>query len=369
MKKVLNDEGQRWDCLDPTNCTNSDNVVALQWGQSMITMNPIYNETADNPYIPANATSVASWGNYTSYGYDSPPELSAYMLAPYTANTSVALAVTPDLIWNKIFSTSYSWYGFDNLYNVMLLMQDFSMYQKNSSDFMGSSNWHATQTWYNLDNAGLFTIMQTLRQHTMNYLLEGLTKEYLVSDLIQGGTTGLNQKINTGDLLRGNLYIDDMVTPIIPFWQGPASGHNFTMLTGEGSTSNVGIIYEMDNSNYIWLTNQMWDPSTNSFKSVQWVNEANGEYPQFFAAPGYEIYTNFKFRFEQQNTQSMSGITFPHGIESTSLSQYVSVVNPLYYDQYYKKTDADGNVLSSLWSGQFSDQANPGNMFRDVATY
>lgn len=216
----------------------------------------------------------------------------------------------------------------------------------------------------------MFFLLQSMRQHMMNFVLGGLTKTYTVSDLIVGTTTTLNQRINTGSLLQGNLYVDDLVTPIIPWWQGPASGHSYTIMTGEGvndPTSKVGSIYWQDGDNYIWLTNNLWTEA--GWTSVKWFNEANGNSPQYLAIPGYESYTNFGFRLDNQNTQSMNAITVPHGIESTSLSQYLAVVNPLSYDSYYQKVDDFGNVTQQLWSAQYTDQANPGNMYRDMATY
>jgi len=73
---------------------------------------------------------------------------------------------------------------------------------------------------------------------------------------------------------------------------------------------------------------------TDSFKPVSWVNEANGQYPQFFAVPNFEDYINLGFHFNQQNTQNMTNTTFPAGIESTSLSAYVMPINIASYDEW-----------------------------------
>lgn len=99
-----------------------------------------------------------------------------------------------------------------------------------------------------------------MRLHVANFLCEGLTKEYKLGDLVLGYTTNLSAKINTGTLERGNLYIDDVVTPILDWWKGPASGHNFTMLTGKDELDRVGSIYNMDGLNepYVWLKNSLW---------------------------------------------------------------------------------------------------------------
>ena len=71
-----------------------------------------------------------------------------------------------------------------------------------------------------------------VRFHLTNYLLDGLTKEYKISELVKGFTTKLSDKINTGDQMQGNLYIDDVVTPVLNYWKGPTSGRSFTMMQG-----------------------------------------------------------------------------------------------------------------------------------------
>jgi len=74
--------------------------------------------------------------------------------------------------------------------------------------------------------------MKAMRNHVAYFFLEGITKQYLVKDLIMGYDTKYNMKVNTGSLLQGNLYVDSTVTPILNWFKGPASGHSFTMFTG-----------------------------------------------------------------------------------------------------------------------------------------
>ena len=115
--------------------------------------------------------------------------------------------------------------GSNNLYNVMTLMEDFEGKTERGKYYDTSAIYDGLCDLYGWDTEELFYFMKGMRDHSVNFLLEGLTREYPVSDLVQGCTAPLTTKINTGDVLRGNLYIDDLVTPIINWWQGPASGH------------------------------------------------------------------------------------------------------------------------------------------------
>jgi len=186
--------------------------------------------------------------------------------------------------------------------------------------------------------------MLAMRQHVLYYLLEGPVKEYTVGDLIQGYTTTFNAKLNTGSLLQGNLYVDASVTPVLPWWQGPASGHTFTMFAGETSApGQVGAIYQMDDTNQIWLTNQMYSAVTQAFAPVPWYNEANGMV-QTFAVPGLEAYSNFGFRLPYQSTQAMGAATVNALLDLSSLSWATGYYQPYSYDAYYQMKDAYGNV-------------------------
>ena len=116
------------------------------------------------------------------------------------------------------------------------------------------------------------------------YFLEGLTKQYTVSDLVMGFDTTFNAKVNTGSLLQGNLYVDTTCTPVVSWWKGPASGHTFTIFTGAAQPNMVGAIYAMDDSSQIFLTNNLY-LNNGTFIPVKWYNEANGMV-QTFAIPG-----------------------------------------------------------------------------------
>lgn len=54
LNSVLTLESTTWSCASATNCTNTDDVVNLQWGASAVTLQPIYTAEPTNPYIKAS---------------------------------------------------------------------------------------------------------------------------------------------------------------------------------------------------------------------------------------------------------------------------------------------------------------------------
>jgi len=71
---------------------------------------------------------MAEWGSYSTPYVPNAPEF--YYYAQGTFNTSGMMglpAITPE-VQNYLFSTDYSWYGVNNLYNMMMLIQDCIMY-------------------------------------------------------------------------------------------------------------------------------------------------------------------------------------------------------------------------------------------------
>jgi hypothetical protein len=90
-----------------------------------------------------------------------------------------------------------------------------------------------------------------------------------------------------------------------------------------------------DDGTYIWITNQLWT-SDGIFRDVKWYNPALGGV-QFWAVPGLETMTNLGFRWNNQYATQPGIATVPHGVETTSLAQYL-----MYYtgtDEYYTATD------------------------------
>ena len=160
-----------------------------------------------------------------------------------------------------------------------------------------------------------------MRNHVTYSLLGGVTKTYTSKQLIGGFATTVTQNINTGDLLRGNLYVDDVVTPIFNLWNGPTANHSYTMFTGYDDPSLVGSIYSVDeDAPYIWLRNSLF---TNvGWTDVKWYNEVLGSAPEAVASPDLVEINNYGYRFGQQNTQNMSNSTCPNGIDADSFSVF-----------------------------------------------
>jgi len=125
LSTVLADESAMWGCVE-SNCAVTDNVITNQWGSSSVTNVPLYTAMA-NDYIPIS-WSMASWGTtYPTPGVSMPPEVYAYMQAPYNPTGAGAFTITPTIM-NMMFQTDYSWFGFQNIYNSMQLMVDFKNY-------------------------------------------------------------------------------------------------------------------------------------------------------------------------------------------------------------------------------------------------
>ena len=84
-----------------------------------------------------------------------------------------------------------------------------------------------------------------MRWHVTEFLFGGSNKQYLAGDLIKGYKTNLTERVNTGDLLQGNLYVDDEVTPIMNKWMGPnKQGNNYTLMTGAlDNLDGIGVLH------------------------------------------------------------------------------------------------------------------------------
>lgn len=104
----------------------------------------------------------------------------------------------------------------------------------------------------------------------------GLTKTRTVNDLLFGFNTDLNSLINTGDLLRGNLYVDSVVTPVCNWWKGPAADNTYTMINGQSDINQAGQIYSMNDNSIIWLANSLYTVNTTNptgqWLTVDWYN-------------------------------------------------------------------------------------------------
>lgn len=204
MGEVNKEISDDWDCLSSVNCTVTDNVISIQWASSNVTLEPIYYGTADNAYIPVS-NSMASWGiNFTTPGVMYPPEFAAYLAAPYSlpglpaswgsVMTYLEGGIFP--VMNDMFATDYTWYGLNNIYNTMMLMQNFA-----ESDYIDGVNsfnqyWTDTAAWYGLTNDELYYFFSVMRLHVSSFLLETPAKSYCLMDLVKGFNTPLVNKIN-----------------------------------------------------------------------------------------------------------------------------------------------------------------------------
>jgi hypothetical protein len=52
------------------------------------------------------------------------------------------------------------------------------------------------------------------------------------SELIKGFENNIAEKFNTGDLMKGNLHITNVTTPILNYRMGPTSSRKFTLFEG-----------------------------------------------------------------------------------------------------------------------------------------
>ena len=95
-----------------------------------------------------------------------------------------------------------------------------------------------------------------MKMHIFEYLLGGSTVTKTARELIFGYDTDLTDKINEGDLLRGNLYVDSTVTPVLNNFMGPTSGRKYTLLTGLENVEEAGIIYQIDSDGPYALLNE-----------------------------------------------------------------------------------------------------------------
>jgi hypothetical protein len=82
-----------------------------------------------------------------------------------------------------------------------------------------------------------------MKYQVFEYLLKGSLITKTARELIYGYETDLTDSINTGDMLRGNLYIDSIITPVMNNFMGPTSARSLSMLTGEENVEDAGKIW------------------------------------------------------------------------------------------------------------------------------
>jgi hypothetical protein len=70
------------------------------------------------------------------------------------------------------------------------------------------------------------------------FALDGITKNYTVSDLVEGYTSEVTDafnKMGSSSTLKGNLMLDTTVTPVLNLWKGPTADRTYTLFTGLGA--------------------------------------------------------------------------------------------------------------------------------------
>jgi hypothetical protein len=85
-----------------------------------------------------------------------------------------------------------------------------------------------------------------MQNHVAEFFVGGLTKKYVVKDLIKGYETDFSDKVN-GNIVEGILNVDNVVTPLTLHWKGPTADRSFTILTGEEDVNQAGVIHHIDN--------------------------------------------------------------------------------------------------------------------------
>lgn len=74
----------------------------------------------------------------------------------------------------KILSSDYSWYGLKNIYNGMLIFNDYEIAKKDWVD--PSSYWFATAEFYGMTESELKTVLKFLEWQSLEWLTGGVTK-------------------------------------------------------------------------------------------------------------------------------------------------------------------------------------------------
>lgn len=200
-----------------------------------MTQNPIWT----TPLVPSNGfldnqaySMCDNWGSYAFPDCPFPPEYAAYQAQPYTyANDFLSKEES-----YAVMSTSYSWYGLQNIYNGMMLFRDFEIVKKNWVS--PSQYWTDTAAHYGMSSSRLQNLLKFLEWQSTEWLSGGVTLSHSQYDLVHGFETSFVDKINSdgaspvGALLKGNIYVDPAVTPFLNLWMGPTANRAFTMLAG-----------------------------------------------------------------------------------------------------------------------------------------
>jgi hypothetical protein len=82
-----------------------------------------------------------------------------------------------------------------------------------------------------------------------------------MEDLLTGFGTDFVDKVN-GDIEKGTLNVNNVVTPLSIHWKGPTSDRAFTLLTGEEDINMAGVIHHIDDDGpEVRLNDDFWTGS------------------------------------------------------------------------------------------------------------
>ena len=181
-----------------------------------------------------------------------------------------------------MLSSSYSWYGLNNTFNMRGLYMDWAA--GNSDNDQGAfATGFKNQLNLTEDNA-VSNYIAVFTRTAFGFLggettfddrvawPNGYIKNYTALDLIKGYQTDQVSKwLNTGNFTAGNLYVSDIVTPTLNTFLGPTSELEWNMLMGRGTANgkvNVTIselgttLGAKGNYGYVSIPQRMWNGVT-----------------------------------------------------------------------------------------------------------
>jgi len=91
-------------------------------------------DVSTDEYI-GTSFSMANWGNWSTPNMTGPPEIYAYMNVPYASTADDFNIYFLESGVEILQATDYSWYGLGNLYNFMLLMNDFTAMELDPTNY------------------------------------------------------------------------------------------------------------------------------------------------------------------------------------------------------------------------------------------
>ena len=157
------------------NCTN-DELALLQWGQSLVTFDPLNSAaTVSDQYTPPQYT-VVGWGNYGFAGLTVPPEFGYYEVE--STGSSDYLNITNT---KKIVSNFTDYYGLNDTYNSARLVA--AVFNDNTTVFP------IYEFFLQLDKFHLEGFVYIMRYQIQAWMFGGAFANITANDLIFGFET------------------------------------------------------------------------------------------------------------------------------------------------------------------------------------